>query len=98
MTAAGSFTEFMCSARRVGVLFRKGPDLGDATVRVDGVARVVHLYAATPKPVWWAAAYASIGSHTVRVRWRGTKDSTSSGTDVALDGVACIGNGLPQPA
>lgn len=97
MTGAGS-TSFTFTGRNVGVLFRKGPDLGKALFSADGGAgKVVDLYGSKPKALWWTKAFASSGPHTVTVTWLGTKSSSSTAADVAVDGVAAIADAAPQP-
>jgi hypothetical protein len=97
LTGAGS-TSFTFTGRRLGVLFRKGPDLGKATVSVDGgAAKTVDLYGSNAKALWWTQAFGSSGPHTVRVGWTGQKNAQSTATDVAIDGVAAIADAAPQP-
>ena len=98
MTGAGS-TSFTFTGRNVGVLFRKGPDLGKVRVSLDdGAGKIVDLYGANPKAVWWKKAFASSGPHTVVIAWTGQRNSGSSASDVALDGVAAIAESAPQPS
>jgi arylsulfatase A-like enzyme len=97
MTAAGSTTATF-TGRRVGVLLRKGPDLGKASITVDGGApKTVDLYAGSSKFLWWTQAYASSGPHSVSIAWTGTKNSSSAGWDVVVDGIAAISDAPPQP-
>jgi hypothetical protein len=98
LTGAGS-TSFKFSGRRVGILFRKGPDLGKARVSVDGgAAKIVDLYGSMSKALWWTLGFGASGPHAVQVSWSGRKNSRSTGTDVLLDGVAAIADAAPQPA
>ncbi len=98
MTGAGS-TMFTFTGRRYGVLFRKGPDLGKAIVTVDGgTSKVVNLWAERSKLSWWSRVLGPSAPHTVRIAWTGQKDADSTGTDVAVDGVAAIAESAPQPS
>jgi hypothetical protein len=98
LIGAGS-TSFTFTGRRVGVLFRRGPNVGKASISVDGgTGKVVDLYGTTAKALWWTRAFPTSGPHTVEVRWTGHKDNSATSADVAIDGVAAIAEAAPQPA
>jgi hypothetical protein len=98
LVGAGS-TSFSFTGRRVGVLFRKGPDVGKASISVDGgTGKVIDLYGTSAKAYWWTEAFATSGPHTVLIRWTGQKNKVSTSADVAIDGVAAIAESAPQPA
>jgi arylsulfatase A-like enzyme len=88
----GGRASMQFNGRRVGVLFRKDASSGIAQIRLDGVLQTtVDLYSATTKPkIYGYNAAVPAGVHTLEVVWTGTKNSRSSGTAVALDGIAVI--------
>jgi hypothetical protein len=97
LTGAGSAT-FTFTGRRYGVRFRKGPDLGKASVTLDGGApKIIDLYAGSSKPSWWTQQFDTSGPHTVRIAWTGQKNSSATGTDVSVDAVATISDDPPNP-
>ena len=97
MTGAGS-TTVTFTGRRLGLLLRKGPDLGKARITVDGgTPKTVDLYNSSAKFLWWTQVYPSSGPHSVVFAWSGLKNSSSTGWDVAVDGVAAISEAPPQP-
>ncbi|MFL5796737.1 MAG: hypothetical protein ACJ77A_02245 [Actinomycetota bacterium] len=95
MAGAGA-TSFTFTGRRAGVLFRKGPNLGKASVAVDGgPAHIVDLYRSTPGSRWWTAAFDAVGRHRVRIAWTGRRNDSSTGSLVAVDAVAAIAEAAP---
>jgi hypothetical protein len=98
LTGAGS-TSFTCSCRALGIMFRRGSDVGKAGVAIDGRSRKnVDLYSTGSKVLWWTQAFPSVGPHTVTVSWTGLKSKSATTTDVAIDGVGAIADAAPQPA
>src|SRR5262249_39578594 len=92
LTGTGDLT-LSFTGRRCAVLVQKRPDGGRAKVFVDGtLGKTVDTYASsvTPKKFVWASTVAA-GPHTLRVAWTGTKNAHSTGTAVAIDGIAFIG-------
>lgn len=72
--------------RSVTLLTAKGPAFGKARVVVDGVSRIVNLYAAEPHarvPVSFTGLGA--GRHTITVSPLGRKDARSSGRGIVVD-------------
>jgi N-acetylglucosamine-6-sulfatase len=97
MTGPGG-ASFSFTGRRVGVLFREGPDLGKAAVSVDGgTPKLVDLYDTSTKGFWWTRAFDGSGPHVVRVAWSRQHNDSSTGLDVAVDGVAAIADAPPVP-
>jgi hypothetical protein len=97
MTGAGSAT-FTFTGRRYGVVFRKGPDLGKATVTVDGgTPKVVDLWAGKNGVSRFSQILGASAPHTVRIAWTGQNNVESTGTDIVVDAVSAIAEDPPQP-
>lgn len=81
-------TSVSFSGSRVTLLTARGPSFGRARVAVDGVERVVNLYAARTR---WKVPVAFTGlgrgRHTISVRPTGTKDRRSRSTGIVVDAV-----------
>ncbi len=73
---------------------KKSPVYGKASVSVDGgPAATVDLYSARAtwqQRVWETGPLAS-GTHTVKIRWTGTKRSSASGTNIGIDAFDVLG-------
>jgi hypothetical protein len=92
LTGAGSSVNLSFTGRRVGVLFRQQPSGGRSRVILDGVAvKTVDTYASSvvQRRYLWTATVPP-GPHTLGVEWTGRRSSDSTGTDVAVDGIAVI--------
>jgi GH25 family lysozyme M1 (1,4-beta-N-acetylmuramidase) len=80
------------TADQVGVIARRGPDAGRATVLLDGEAQaLIDLYAPTaggPELVF--VTDLPPGEHTVAVEPTGSSHPASTGIDVAVDGFATL--------
>jgi len=83
---------FSCTCRYLGFLTQKGPSAGKAGIYVDDVlVSTVDLYAAIKKDRQYAfKAPVALGAHTLRIQWLGTKHPNSTGTQVAVDGIAAV--------
>jgi hypothetical protein len=92
--SAGSSVTISFSRTYLAWIAKTSPAYGKAQVSVDGaVVGEVDLYSATTKyqQVVWNTGFLTEGSHTVIIRWLGTKRSQSSGTNIGLDAVDVIG-------
>jgi hypothetical protein len=75
-TASGASASFRFAGSSVSWVAYRGPNRGAAAVYVDGVYRAkVNLYAATyrSKQIVYAASWAGIGTHTIRIVNLGTR-------------------------
>ena len=71
---------------------------GKATVTIDGVSEgTVDLYSASEvyRPVW--SKYLPGGNHTVTIAWTGTKNGSSTSTNIAVDGFQILGTIIQAP-
>ena len=74
-TAAGASASYSFSGSSVAWVAYRGPTRGSAKVYLDGVyQKTISLYAstATAKPIVYAARWASVGTHTLKVVVIGT--------------------------
>lgn len=80
------------NGRKLGILARKDSASGRAQIFVDGVLKAtIDLYSAgTRNGTYVFTTTLGPGPHAVEVRAAGTKNSSSTGTSVALDGIAVI--------
>lgn len=92
LDGAGQSAEFVFSGRKFSILAQKNPASGKAGVYVDGVLdQTVDLYGSSVKnQAYVYTATVAEGTHTVEIRWTGTKRPQSSGTALSLDGIAAI--------
>ncbi len=84
---AGAVAKFSFTGPGVNWVFATCPGCGKVDVYLDGIFReTVDLYARTPH---WnlARSYSSlaVGTHTIEVRVKGTKNAASTGTKVIVD-------------
>lgn len=88
-STAGSTAQFTFTGRNVAWVSTKGPNMGKATVSVDGViVGTINLYNAASqnrKIVFSQSALDPMVSHTIAVQALGTKQAASSGTRVDVD-------------
>ena len=87
--AAATFAQTSSTATSsVAVMTYKGPNMGKATIAIDGVVNTtVDLYAAgSPTRATLTYSVPSSTSHSIRVTVLGTKNAASSGTQVRVDG------------
>jgi hypothetical protein len=88
-SAKGSAAQFTFSGQTVAWISTKGPNMGKATVAIDGVViKTLDLYASTTqtrKVVYSQSGLDPAVSHTVTVQATGSKRSASSGTRVDVD-------------
>ena len=85
-TAKGELT---VRGRQVALVAPRGPGLGIAEVRLDGVTMaIVDLYApaADPRTIVWQSSLAE-GDHTLAVVVTGDANAAASGTRIAIDAV-----------
>ena len=73
---------------------KKGPSYGQATVTVDGGApTTVDLY--NSKVRWqqrvWSTGILTMGAHTVKIEWAGTKSKGATGTNINVDAIDVTG-------
>ena len=88
-----SAAQLTFTGRNVAWVSTRGPNMGRATISVDGVVvKTVDLYSSTTLPrsmifsrVFDQSTSGSPESHTIRVQALGTKNSASSGTRVEVD-------------
>ncbi len=87
--AMGSSAQFTFTGSNVAWVSSKGPNMGKATVSVDGVVvQTVDLYSSTALPkriIFSQSDLDPADEHLVTVQVTGTKRSTSSGTRVDVD-------------
>jgi hypothetical protein len=87
--AGGSAAQFTFTGRDVAWVSPRGPDMGKATVSVDGVVvKTVDLYSPTTEAsriVFNQSNLDPAESHTITVQVLGTKSTESVGTQVAVD-------------
>ena len=85
----GSTAQFTFTGRNVAWVSTKGPNMGKATVSVDGVVvSTVNLYKSTTqyrKIIFSQSGLDPTVSHTIAVQVLGTKKAASSGTRVDVD-------------
>jgi hypothetical protein len=93
LDGAGESAELSCTCRRIGILARRDSASGKAQVWVDGVLKTtVDLYRATATDkVYVYMTNLAFGPHAVRLTWTGTKNPSSSGTNISLDGIGVVG-------
>jgi hypothetical protein len=93
LDGSGESAELSCTCRRIGILARKDPASGKVQVWVDGVLKAtVDLYrATTTDKVYVYMTTLALGPHTVQLTWTGTKNPSSSGSDISLDGIGVVG-------
>jgi len=86
--ASGGKASFTWNGTSVDLITSTGPDGGIAAVAVDGVQQgTVDLYSSSPTwHVFKRFSASTAGVHTIQVRVLGTRDASSSGTDVIVDG------------
>lgn len=90
LDAPGEAT-FTCTCRKVGVMYRKAPISGKMELWVDGaLKKTIDTYASRNNNKTYASFTFGLGSHTVRAVWTGTKNASSTGTALYLDGIAAI--------
>jgi hypothetical protein len=89
---AGAQASLSFVGRRAGILVRRDASSGHAAIYLDGVLiRTVDLYSSTTRnKVYVYAASLTPGAHTIAIAWTGTKNASSSGTAIAVDGIAVI--------
>ncbi len=86
---APAIGELTLRGRQVALVAPRGPGLGIAEIRLDGVAvATVDLYApaADPRRIVWQASLAG-GDHTLAVVVTGDANAAASGTRIAIDAV-----------
>jgi hypothetical protein len=94
LTGAGADVTLAFTGRKYSMLMQERPNGGKAKVFLDGtLVKTVDTYTAsvTQKKFLWTATVPA-GTHTLRIAWTGTKNKKSTGTDVAIDGIAVIGD------
>jgi hypothetical protein len=83
----GGTANFKFSGTSVTWLARTGPDRGIASVTIDGVSKgTVDLYSASPSGLGKAFTGLTSATHTILVKVSGTKNASSTGTFVTVDG------------
>ena len=88
-TSATTFT-----GTAVAFVTTKAKDRGKVTITLDGkVVATLDLYSATTssRVIAWSSAALKAGSHTVTVTVLGTKNASSTGTRVDVDGFMVLG-------
>lgn len=108
--SGGSFRYANSSGASVAIKFtgtylawiaKKSPVYGQAKVTLDGgTSKLVNLY--SPSLVWqqkvWSTGTLPSGSHTVKIKWTGTKTAAASDTNINLDAVNILGTLVQAPA
>ncbi|MFL5798872.1 MAG: sulfatase-like hydrolase/transferase [Actinomycetota bacterium] len=92
LTGAGAQATLSFTGHRVGVMLQRSPTGGLARILVDGiVVKTVDTYASSvvERRYLWTSTLPS-GPHNLQVGWTGRRSSPSTGTDVAVDGVAVV--------
>lgn len=89
---AGAQASLSFVGRKAGIFVRRDAASGHASIYLDGVLiRTVDLYSATTRnKVYVYTTSTTPGAHTVAIAWTGTKNASSSGTAIAVDGIAVI--------
>jgi hypothetical protein len=89
----GSSAQFTFTGQDVAWVSTKGPNMGKATVSVDGVlAKTIDLYSSTAqhRKILFSRSGLPTGSHTVMVQVSGAKQAASSGTRVDVDAFVAL--------
>ena len=86
---AGATAKFTFTGSSVTLLTRKGPSQGKVVVSVGAVSKTVDLYSATAVNRFKVALTGlGAGPHTLTVKVLGTRNTRSTGTSVAIDGIS----------
>jgi hypothetical protein len=93
----GEEATFTFTGRRYSLLIRRTHFSGRAFISVDGGTEItVDLYGVPTRDlVYVAPSVTSDGTHTVRVRWAGTRTPWSEGWAVHIDGIGAISQHPP---
>jgi plastocyanin len=84
--AMGAHVTFKFSGTAITLVARKGPDQGMASVTIDGVSKgSLDLFAASAQSFSQNYPGLASGTHTIVVTVTGTKNASSTGTNVAFD-------------
>ena len=86
--ADGTLASAEVAGDQVGIVARRGPDLGRAAVHVNGdPIGLLDLYHPTPTgpEIVYVADLASEAPATISIEATGTADPDATGTDVAID-------------
>ena len=92
--ASGASVTVRFTGVRLVWIARTGTDYGHAKVTVDGAqSKTVDLYATTTKTGQkvFDTGLLSMGTHTVKIAWLGTKTAASTGDTIAVDAFEVTG-------